>query len=108
QLMADVFRWTGHFPEKTRTLVRDLARRAEALQQVYPANAEQRAQVSVTILVTSLAMNFVHRGAYFPEVATAANPPSASAPSAAPETIAPATPPDTPVPPESPALPSSE
>jgi hypothetical protein len=71
QLMADVFRWTGHFPEKTRGLVRDLAKRAEALQQVYPANAEQRAGVSVTILVTSLAMNFVHRGAYFPEVPAA-------------------------------------
>jgi hypothetical protein len=93
QLMADVFRWTGHFPEKTRTLVRDLAKRAEALQQVYPANAEHRAQVSVTILVTSLAMNFVHRGAYFPEVASgapAANPQSSSAPAAAP----PRSPPD--------------
>jgi hypothetical protein len=67
QLMADVFRWTGHFPEKTRTLVRDLAKRADALKQVYPQAAENKAVVSVTILVTSLAMNFVHRGAYFPE-----------------------------------------
>jgi hypothetical protein len=67
QLMADVFRWTGHFPEKTRTLVRDLAKRAEALKQVYPRTAESQAIVSITILVTSLAMNFVHRGAYFPE-----------------------------------------
>ena len=67
QLMADVFRWTGHFPEKTRSLVRDLAKRADALKQVYPLDAEDRAVVSVTILVTSLAMNFVHRGAYFPE-----------------------------------------
>jgi hypothetical protein len=67
QLMADVFRWTGHFPEKTRSLVRDLAKRADALRQVYPRGAESQAGVSVTILVTSLAMNFVHRGAYFPE-----------------------------------------
>jgi hypothetical protein len=67
QLMADVFRWTGHFPEKTRGLVRDLAKRADALKQVYPLDAEDIAVVSVTILVTSLAMNFVHRGAYFPE-----------------------------------------
>jgi hypothetical protein len=67
QLMADVFRWTGHFPEKTRTLVRDLAARAEALEQVYPADAERAAIVGVTTFVTSLAMNFVHRGAYFPE-----------------------------------------
>jgi hypothetical protein len=37
------------------------------LKQVYPVDAEDIAVVSVTILVTSLAMNFVHRGAYFPE-----------------------------------------
>jgi hypothetical protein len=67
QLMADVFRWTGHFPEKTRTLMRDLAKRADALKQVYPRPAEAEAIIGVTTLVTSLAMNFVHRGAYFPE-----------------------------------------
>jgi hypothetical protein len=67
QLMAAVFRWTGHFPEKTRSLVRHLAKRAEALKQVYPRDAEDEAVVAVTTLVTSLAMNFVHRGAYFPE-----------------------------------------
>lgn len=66
QLMADVFRWTGHFPEKTRSLVRELAARADALEQVYPADAERAAIVGVTVFVTSLAMNFVHRGAYFP------------------------------------------
>jgi hypothetical protein len=79
QLMADVFRWTGHFPEKTRTLIRELARRADALKQVYPSVAEKQAIVGVTTLVTSLAMNFVHRGAYFPETpvaATAAGPPA--------------------------------
>jgi hypothetical protein len=67
QLMADVFRWTGHFPEKTRSLMRYLARRADELKQVYPRGAENQAIVGVTTLVTSLAMNFVHRGAYFPE-----------------------------------------
>jgi hypothetical protein len=67
QLMAAVFRWTGHFPEKTRSLVRDLAKRAEVLKQVYPREAEDEAVVAVTTLVASLAMNFVHRGAYFPE-----------------------------------------
>jgi hypothetical protein len=69
QLMADVFRWTGHFPEKTRGLMRYLARRADELRQVYPYDAESQAIVGVTILVTSLAMNFVHRGVYFPESA---------------------------------------
>jgi hypothetical protein len=82
ELMATVFRWTGHFPEKTRSLVRGLAKRAEALKQVYPRSAEEEALVSVTTLVTSLAMNFVHRGAYFPETA----PP---APAAEPATTAP-------------------
>ncbi len=72
--MATVFRWTGHFPEKTRSLVRGLAKRAEALKQVYPRSAEEEALVSVTTLVTSLAMNFVHRGAYFPETAPTADP----------------------------------
>jgi hypothetical protein len=69
QLMADIFRWTGHFPEKTRSLVRHLAQRADALQQAYPREAEPRVATSVTILVTALAMNHVHRGGYFPEVA---------------------------------------
>jgi len=78
-LMAGVFRWTGHFPEKTRSLVRDLANRADALKQVYPRAAEREAVVAVTTFVTSLAMNFVHRGAYFPETSTAAAPPGPEA-----------------------------
>lgn len=84
ELMGTVFRWTGHFPEKTRSLIRHLAKRADALKQVYPRDAEDEALVSVTTLVTSLAMNFVHRGAYFPET---------SAPTP-PEPIATAPPPD--------------
>ncbi|HET8695912.1 MAG TPA: hypothetical protein VFO94_00415 [Gammaproteobacteria bacterium] len=75
QLMADVFRWTGHFPEKTRSLMRHLAKRADALQQVYSRDAEKQAIVAVTTLVTSLAMNFVHRGAYFPEAPPPPAPP---------------------------------
>jgi hypothetical protein len=67
QLMADVFQWTGHFPERTRTLMRHLARRADDLKQVYPRDREGEAIVALTIFVTSLAMNFVHRGEYFPE-----------------------------------------
>jgi hypothetical protein len=78
QLMAAVFRWTGHFPEKTRSLVRGLAKRAEALKQVYPRGAEDEAIVALTTLVASLAMNFVHRGAYFPET-TAPSPAEPSA-----------------------------
>jgi hypothetical protein len=65
-LAADVYRWTGHFPERTRTLLRVLAERAEALEQVYPIDREIEAVVGVTTLVTALAMNHVHHGAYLP------------------------------------------
>jgi len=65
-LMADVYRWTGHFPERTRALVRHLGERADALAQVYPADQEPRAITAVTTLVTALAMNHVHKGRYSP------------------------------------------
>lgn len=68
QLMADIYRWTGHFPEKTRSLMRHLAQRADALKQVYSPRQETVAATSVTILITALAMNYVHRGGYFPEL----------------------------------------
>jgi Putative zinc-binding metallo-peptidase len=97
-LMADVFRWTGHFPEKTRSLMRHLAQRADALQQVYPISAETDAIVGVTILVTSLAMNHVHRGSYFPET----QPPTDSV-ATIPSPLAPSSSPD----PSSPERPSS-
>ena len=114
ELMATVFRWTGHFPEKTRSLVRGLAKRAEALKQVYPRRAEEEVLVSVTTLVTSLAMNFVHRGAYFPETpppATAAAPvvatpptPAGTAPATSAATVTP--PPATAATPAGPAPPA--
>jgi len=64
RLMANVFRWTGHFPEHTRELLRFLAERADVLQQVYPKNREAEAIVALTTLVTSLAMTHVYRGSY--------------------------------------------
>jgi hypothetical protein len=63
-LMADVFRWAGHFPERTRILLRHLADRAGQLQLVYPADGEARTLLALATLVTALAMNHVHRGAY--------------------------------------------
>jgi hypothetical protein len=63
-LMADVFRWTGHFPEKTRVLLRHLARLADQLGQGYPEPREREAVVAITALVTALAMNHVHTGSY--------------------------------------------
>jgi hypothetical protein len=67
ELVANVFRWTGHFPERTLPLVRAIARRADELQQVYPADREQAAAVAITTLVTALAMNHVIHGTYFPQ-----------------------------------------
>jgi hypothetical protein len=65
-LPADVYRWTGHFPERTRHLLRHLAERADALEQVYPEDRETAAIVALTTLVTALAMNHVHKGSYVP------------------------------------------
>jgi hypothetical protein len=65
-LPADVYRWTGHFPERTRLLLRHLAERADALGQVYPEDRETPAVIALTTLVTALAMNHVHRGSYMP------------------------------------------
>ena len=65
-LPACVYRWTGHFPERTRALLEHLAERAEALQQVYPEDRETPAIMGLTTLVTTLASNFVHKGSYLP------------------------------------------
>jgi hypothetical protein len=66
ELMANVFRWTGHFPERTRVLLRYLAERAAQLQQGYPPDREASAMIGLTTLVTGLAMNHVQRGSYLP------------------------------------------
>jgi hypothetical protein len=65
-LVANVYRWTGHFPERTRPLLHHLAERAEQLQQVYPADRETQAATAITTLVTALAMNHVLHGSYMP------------------------------------------
>jgi hypothetical protein len=65
-LMENVFRWTGHFPERTRILLRHLAERAEQLELGYAPAQEGDAVVALTTLVTALAMNHVHRGTYLP------------------------------------------
>jgi len=66
ELLDNVFRWTGHFPERTRVLVRHLATLADQLGQVYPEDQERQAAMAVTTLVTALAMNHVHTGSYMP------------------------------------------
>ena len=65
-LVDHVYRWTGHFPERTRPLLRHLATRADQLTQVYPEDRELEAAIAVTALVTTLAMNFGTHGKYTP------------------------------------------
>ena len=64
ELSASIFRWTGCFPEQVRPLVRHLARRADVLGQVYPAQDEPTAIVALTALLTALATNHVARGSF--------------------------------------------
>lgn len=66
EIVENVFRWTGHFPERTRPLVRRLAEIAQRMNQVYPKEREAEVTVAFTTLVTALAMNYVQRGSYIP------------------------------------------
>jgi hypothetical protein len=66
ELMGNVYRWTGHFPERTRVLLRHLRARAAELNLGYVPTTEPIATVALTTLVTALAMNHVHRGTYLP------------------------------------------
>jgi hypothetical protein len=65
-LVENVYRWTGHFPERTRALLGYLRRRAADLRLGYPRGREESLVVAVTTLVTALAMNHVARGHYLP------------------------------------------
>ena len=67
EVVANVYRWTGHFPEPTRELVHHLAERARQFQLRYPADREALVVIALTSLVTSLAMNHVLRGSYLSE-----------------------------------------
>jgi hypothetical protein len=63
-LMENLYRWTGHFPERTRNLVRHLAARAQLLELTYSPSQRIASAVAFTTLVTALAMNHVHSGSY--------------------------------------------
>jgi hypothetical protein len=66
ELPAEVYRWTGHFPERTRALLAHLATRASALGLCHDAARERETVLALTTFVTALAMNHVHRGSYMP------------------------------------------
>jgi len=61
ELVANVYRWTGCFPERVRALVQQLAERSDQLHQVYPSDHETAAVTAVTALVTALALDRVVR-----------------------------------------------
>jgi hypothetical protein len=63
-LPASVFQWTGHLPERTKTLLDDLASRADVLELTYDVEEEIRLAIALTSLVTTLAMNWVQSGRY--------------------------------------------
>lgn len=63
-LSAAVYRWTGHFPERTRSLLRHLAELADGSNLVYPEAQETAVVIALSTLVTALAMNHVLRGDY--------------------------------------------
>jgi hypothetical protein len=65
-LPANVFRWTGHFPERTRHLIRHLAARADALSLRYQEEDAQPLTVAISTFTAALAMNHVHKGSYTP------------------------------------------
>ncbi|HEY1381504.1 MAG TPA: hypothetical protein VGF55_32185 [Gemmataceae bacterium] len=65
ELAATVYRWTGHFPERTRPLLKHLEQRAAELKLDYPPDREGKVVIGLTSLVTALAMNHVIRGNYF-------------------------------------------
>lgn len=66
ELMSNIFRWAGHFPERTRALMRHLAERADNLSLVYDPTCEAEATLALTTFITALAMNHVHSGTYQP------------------------------------------
>jgi hypothetical protein len=64
ELPSNVFQWTGHMPERTRTLMDFLAERSDAMGLTYPPHREGQLSISLTSLVTALAMNYVQSGKY--------------------------------------------
>jgi hypothetical protein len=65
-LSANVFVWTGHFPERTLVLLRHLAARCDEIGITYPTAADREVTLALTTMVTALAMNHVHKGSYLP------------------------------------------
>jgi hypothetical protein len=55
-LMENVFRWTSHFSEHTRDLLRTLSRRADELAQLITPEKKAEASTALAIFLTSIAL----------------------------------------------------
>jgi Putative zinc-binding metallo-peptidase len=67
EIMADVYRWTAHFPERTRGLLRHFGQIVQELQLCYKVGEELTIAVAMTALVTALAASHVRHGNYWPK-----------------------------------------
>ncbi|HBI44786.1 MAG TPA: hypothetical protein DDY78_18320 [Planctomycetales bacterium] len=62
-ISADVYRWTGWFPERARHLLRELSELAEKRNMTYAEARETAVTVALTTFITALAMSRLHDAA---------------------------------------------
>jgi hypothetical protein len=62
-ISADVYRWTGWFPERTRHILRELSERAEKRNLTYAEDREIAATVALTTFITAFAMSRINDAA---------------------------------------------
>jgi hypothetical protein len=59
-ISADVYRWTGWFPERARHTLRELSELAEKRNLTYAEDRETAATVALTTFITALAMSRIN------------------------------------------------
>lgn len=64
QLASTVYRWTGVDPFIVRQIFQHLIRRATEMKLTYPLALRDAVLVQLTGFLTTLAMNYVHKGAF--------------------------------------------
>jgi len=65
-LLGEIYRWTGHFPERADRLLSHVVERSRVLGLEYDEARETEAAVALTAMITSLAMTWVVKGNYSP------------------------------------------
>jgi hypothetical protein len=63
-LASTVYRWTGVDPFIVRQILGHMIRRAHDMKLTYPLNARDTVLVQLTGFLTTLAMNYVYKGAF--------------------------------------------